>query len=139
MVDTSSLDSLSRSQPKLADFGSRVKLFYQACQAKDWPTTYEMRTADFRQDTERGYYLKQMADDGKRWSLDRYKILNIYLAGDTNGVQAAQLIMEFQEGGSHSYECAVWKKESGTWVCDEPGLGGLALLHSTRAPSWYNH
>jgi hypothetical protein len=138
-VDTSRLDSMARSQPELADFASRVKLFYEACQAKNWPTTYEMRTADFKQDVERAYYLKTMSEDGKRWSLNDYKILNINLAGDTNGVHAAQMIMKFQEGGLHSYQCAVWKKESGTWICDEPGLSGLPLLHSTRAPSWDNH
>jgi hypothetical protein len=123
-----------------AEFARRVKLFYQALQKKDWPTTYDMRTANFKQDVIREYYLKQMADEGRGWSLDNYKVLSIRRYGDTNGLYAAQIIMQFSEAASDpSYQCALWQKEGGTWVCDEPGLSGLGLLRSTRPPYWDKH
>ena len=137
--DTSRLDSMARQDTKSAEFAQRVELYYQSLQKKDWPTSYDMRTANFKQDTTKEYYLQQMADEGKKWSLVSYKVLNIDMHGDTNGIYAAQIIMEFKEGGLHSYQCALWERESGTWVCDEPGLSGLGLLHSTRAPYWDKH
>jgi len=130
---------MAQRDPQSAEFAERVKLFYQALQKRDWPTTYDMRTANFKHDVTKEYYLKQMADEGKRWSLNSYKVLNINEHVDTNGIYAAQIIMEFKEGGLTSYQCALWEKESGTWACDEPGLSGLGLLHSTRPPYWDKH
>ena len=73
--DTSRLDSVARQDAKSAEFAQRVKLYYQSLQKKDWPTSYDMRTANFKQDTTKEYYLQQMADEGKRWSLVSYKVL----------------------------------------------------------------
>lgn len=137
--DTSILDATVQNDPRAVEFVARVKLFYQALERKDWAATYDFRTADFKQDVGRDFYLKNMVEDGKGWSLDTYKVLNINSYSDANGAYATQLIMEFQEGGIQSYGCAVWKKEGGAWLCDEPGLSGPALLRSTRVPNWVNH
>ena len=131
--DTSRLDSMARSDAKSADFAQRVELYYQSIQKKDWPTSYDMRTANFKQDVTRDVYLKQMADSGE--NLTSYKVLNVRLFGGTNGdYTAAEIIMEFNEGGMVSYSCARWIKRGGNWTCDEPGLSGF--LTSTRIPDW---
>jgi len=131
-TDTSRLDDIARFTPNSTEFVGRVKLYYGALQKKDWPTTYDMRTAQFKQDVTRQYYLKEMAEDGKTWNLDSYRVLGVHQFGD----EAAEIIIEFREAGSLSYSCAWWKNQGGTWVCDEPGLSGLAFLHSMRVPDW---
>jgi len=131
--DTWRLDDMARGQPHAADFVARVKLYYQSLEKKDWPTSYDMRTANFKQDVTKDYYLKDMADS--RENLTSYKVLGVHSYGDTNGNDtAAEIIMEFHEGGMVSYSCARWIKRGGVWMCDEPGLSGL--LHSTRVPDW---
>jgi hypothetical protein len=134
--DTSRLDSMGERDPKTADFVRRVEGYYQALQKQDWPATYEMRVAEFKQDVMRDYYLKTIAEDGKRWRLDNYKVLNVAMySGPNGGNDAAEMIIRFDEGGMVSYASARWKKRGGIWLCDEPGLGE-ALLHSTRIPDW---
>jgi hypothetical protein len=118
-----------------AEFVARVKHFYQALQKKDWPTSYDIRTADYKRDVTRDFYLKQMANDGKQWNLNSYKVLNIKRYGDARGdFTAVQMIMEFSETGTHSYNISLWKKEGGSWQCEEPGLDGPVLLRSMRVP-----
>jgi len=129
------LDEMARRDPKTTEFVHSVEVFYQAIEKQDWPTTYEMRVPEFKQDVTRDYYLKQMAEDGKSWRLNSYKVLDVItFAGPTGDSQAAQIIMQFNEGGSVSYNCARWKQRFGKWMCDEPGLSGL--LTSTRIPDW---
>jgi hypothetical protein len=131
--DTSRLDDIANNQPQAADFVARVKLYYQSLEKKDWPTSYDMRTVEFKYDVSRDLYLKQMADSGE--TLTSYKVLGIRLYGDASGDNiAAEIIMEFHEGGMVSYNCARWIKRNGIWMCDEPGLSGL--LTSTRIPDW---
>jgi hypothetical protein len=131
--DTWRLDYMAKNQPHAADFVAKVKLYYQSLQKKDWPTSYDMRTANFKQDVSRDYYLKEMADS--REELTSYKVLNVHLYSDEKGGDtAAEIIMELHEGGMVSYSCARWIKRGGIWMCDEPGLGGL--LASTRIPDW---
>jgi hypothetical protein len=130
-TDTSRLDDIAKFVPNSAEFVRRVKLYYEALQKKDWPTTYNMRTAQFKQDVTKEYYLKEMADDGKRWNLDSYRVLGVHQFGN----EAAEIIFEFRESGSLSYSSAWWKNKDGTWVCDEPGLSE-GLLRSTRVPDW---
>ena len=133
--DTSRLDSMAQRDAKSKEFAQKVELYYQSLQQKDWPTSYDMRTASFKQDVTREYYLKQMADDGRSWRLSSYKVLKVSLYGGMTGdYTAAEIIMEFHEGGIVSYSCARWIKRGGNWFCDEPGLGGL--LTSTRIPDW---
>lgn len=128
---------MAQNDPKSAEFAARVKQFYQALQKKDWPTTYAMRTVNFKRDVTKDIYLNLTADDGKNWNLDSYKVLGVDRFGDSHGnFEAAQIIMEFNESGGLSYKCAWWKNEGGTWVCDEPGISGLSMLHSTRVPDW---
>jgi hypothetical protein len=110
----------------------RVELVYQALEKEDWPTSYDMRTASFKQLVTREYYLKQMADGGK--ILDSYKVLNSGMYSMNGDDIAAELIMEFNSRGIHSYSCARWIKRSGKWMCDEPGLGGS--LKNLRTPDW---
>jgi hypothetical protein len=131
--DTSRLDSMAQIDQKHAEFAKAVELYYQSLQKKDWPTSYDMRTATFKQDVTREVYLKKMADDGKR--LTSYKILNVRLYSDESGNDTAgEIIMEFNEAGIDSYGSARWIKQGGNWMCDEPGLSGL--LQSLRAPDW---
>ncbi len=131
--DTYRLDRMAQNQPQSADFVARVKLYYQSLEKKDWPTSYDMRTANFKQDVTRDYYLKQMADS--RENLTSYKVLNVKLYSDEKiGDTAAEIIMEFHEGGMVSYSCARWIKRGGNWMCDEPGLSGF--LQSLRGPDW---
>lgn len=85
--DTSRLDSMAQRNQKSADFVTRVKLYYQALETKDWPTSYDMRTAEFKDDVTRNLYLKQMADSGE--NLTSYKVLNIHLYGGLNGDDTA--------------------------------------------------
>jgi hypothetical protein len=133
--DTSSLDDLVRDDPRSAEFVARVKLFYQSLQKKDWPTSYDMRTANFKKDVTKDFYLKQMADEGKTWNLNSYKVLNTQQFGNAQGeITATRIIMEFSETGTHSYNLSSWKKEGVSWQCEDPGLDGLTLLHSTRVP-----
>jgi hypothetical protein len=131
--DTSRLDSMARNDTKSAEFAKIVESYYLSLQKKDWPTSYDMRTANFKQDVTRDLYLKQMADSEE--NLTSYKVLNVRLYSGTNGdYTAAEIIMEFNEGGMVSYSCARWIKRGGIWTCDEPGLSGL--LTSTRIPDW---
>jgi hypothetical protein len=131
--DTSRLDSMARRDKTSAEFAQRVELYYQSLQKRDWPTSYDMRTPEFKYDVSRDLYLKQMADSGE--NLTSYKILNVRLYSDEKGGDtAAEIIMEFHEGGMLSYSCARWIKRGGIWMCDEPGLSGL--LTSTRIPDW---
>ncbi len=118
---------------KSAEFAGKVELFYQAIEKKDWPTSYDMRTATFKQLVMREHYLKEMGNGGK--ILDSYKVLGGRMYGSTTGdFTAAELIMEFYSHGTHSYSCARWIKRDGKWMCDEPGLSGL--LMSLRPPDW---
>jgi hypothetical protein len=110
-----------------------VKRFYQAVEDRDWPTSYDMRTADFKGDVTRDLYLGKMAKDGQR--LNSYKVLSVQTFADGAGYKAAQIMMEFDHGSS--YGCARWKKVVGVWLCEEPGLS--ALLTSTRIPDWVSH
>ena len=131
--DTRRLDDMARTRPKAADFVARVKLYYQSLEKKDWPTSYDMRTASFKHDVTRDYYLKEMAKD--RETLTSYKVLGVRSYEDTSGDDmAAEIIMEFHQGGMVSHSCARWIKRGGVWICDEPGLNGL--LTSTRIPDW---
>jgi hypothetical protein len=131
--DTSRLDDMSKGDQKCSQFAQKVELYYQALQKKDWPTSYDMRTADFKQDVNKALYLKQMADG--RENLTSYKVLNVHLFGGMDGnYTAAEMIMEFTEGRMVSYSCARWIRRGGNWMCDEPGLSGL--LTSTRIPDW---
>jgi hypothetical protein len=131
--DTWRLDESTKDQPNAADFVARVKLFYQSLEKKDWPTSYDMRTTDFKYDVARDLYLKQMADSTE--NLTSYKVLGLHLYGDASGDNtAAEIIIEFHESRIVSYNCARWIKRGGVWMCDEPGLSGL--LTSTRIPDW---
>ena len=131
--DTSRLDSMAQRDQKSAEFTKAVELYYQSLQKKDWPTSYDMRTVEFKYDVSKDLYLKQMADSGE--NLTSYKVLGIRLYGDASGDNtAAEIIMEFHESGMVSYSCARWIKRGGVWMCDEPGLSGL--LTSTRIPDW---
>ena len=115
--DTSQLDEMAKTDPQSAEFVGRVKLFYQALEKKDWPTSYDMRTATFKHDVTREYYLRQMAEGGQ--ALDSYKVLSGHMYGGTNhDLTAAELIMEFNPGGGgvHSYSCARWIKRGGNWM-----------------------
>ena len=136
--DTWRLDFLAQHDAQAAPFVDCVKRFYQALENKDWPTSYDMRTSDFKQDMTRAVYLKGVADEGRGWSLESYKVLNVQMEADANGDFAAQLIMEFNESGSVSQNAARWKKENGKWLCEEPGLGQLGITSSMRAPQWFN-
>ncbi len=100
-----------------------MELFYQAVEKQDWPTSYDMRTAAFKQLVTTENYLKQMADGGK--VLDSYKVLHRQLYSMNGDEVAAELIMEFYSRGVHSYSCARWIKRGGKWMCDEPGLSGF--------------
>jgi hypothetical protein len=133
--DTWRLNEMAQRDPKDAEFVRSVKTFYQALEKQDWPTSYDMRVTEFKQDVTRDYYLKRMAEEGRSWRLNSYKVLNIGMfAGPTGDSQAAEIIMQFNEGGSVSYSCARWKQRFGKWLCDEPGLSGM--LTSTRMPDW---
>ena len=112
--DTWRLDTMAQRDSKAAQFADSVKKFYRAIEEQDWSTTYDMRVAEFKQDVSRDDYLKQMAEDGKRWHLDSYKVLNVTtFAGPTGDDQAAEIIMQFNEDGSVSYASARWKKRFG--------------------------
>lgn len=124
---------LERLQPQAPDLVESVKKFYQALQAKDWATTYDMRTATFKQDVIRGDYLAQLAKENPR--LSSYRVLGVEFFQSPNGGSAAELIMDFDHGAS--YRCARWKKVNGSWLCDDPGLGGF--LRSLRIPDWATH
>ena len=131
--DTWRLDEMSRRDKPSADFAHSVERYYEAIEKQDWPTTYDMRTSDFKQDVTRIVYLQQMADD--REHLTSYKVLNVRTyAGMSGGYTAAEIIMEFHEGGMVSYSSARWKMRDGKWLCEEPGLSGF--LTSTRVPDW---
>ena len=92
-----------------------------------------MRTSDSKQDVTRSTYLKQVGDSGE--TLTSYKVLNVHTyAGPGGGYQAAEIVMEFHEGGMVSYSCARWIRRFGKWLCEEPGLSGF--LTSTRIPDW---
>jgi hypothetical protein len=70
---------------------------------------YDMRTANFKKDVSKDLYLKQMADDGRNWSLKSYKVLNIHQFEDVQGdITSVQMIMEFNETGTHSYNFSLW-------------------------------
>jgi len=61
--------------------------------------------------------------------------LNVHLFGGAPGdLTAAEIIMEFNEGGTVSYSYTRWVRRGGNCVCDEPGLSGL--LRSMRMPDW---
>ena len=134
------LDETAKNGTQQAAFVDSVKRFYQALQDKDWPTTYDMRFSDFKHDVPWAIYLKQVADGGRGWTLDSFKVLNLEMFGDTNGnYYAAQMIMEFTEVGKVSYGAAWWRNEGGKWFCEETGASGLAWLRSTRPPPWLNN
>lgn len=119
---------------KSAEFAGKVELFYQAIEKKDWPTSYEMRTAAFKKMVTRENYLKQMANGRK--VLDSHKVLSSNRYSMNGDDTAAEVIMEFNPGGSgaHSFRCARWIKRNGNWMCEEPGLSGL--LTSFSPPDW---
>jgi len=132
--DTRRLDEMPRGQPESADFVARVKHYYQSLEEKDWPTSYDMRTATFKQDVAKDYYLKEMA--GSRENLTSYKVLSLRSYTNTRGEDtAAEMIMEFHNGEMVSYGCARWIKLGGVWMCDEPGLKS-GLLINLRIPDW---
>ena len=130
--DTSWLKDMAHSDQKSAEFAGKVELFYQAVEKQDWPTSYDMRTATFKQLVTRENYLKQIADGGK--VLDSYKVLNDHRYSFNGDDVAAELIMEFYSRGIRSYSCARWVKRGGKWMCDEPGLSGLLI--SLSPPDW---
>ncbi len=136
-TDTWRLDEMAKRDQADAVFAGKVKLFYQALQNKDWPTTYDMRTATFKHDVDKSLYLRIVGDD-KGWRLNWYKVLNIQMIKDPNGTHAAEIIMEFNEGGIESYHNTLWKTENGTWVCEDPGLSG-PLFINMQPYDWYNH
>jgi hypothetical protein len=116
-----------------AEFVHSVEQYYQAIEKKDWPTTYDMRTSDFKQDVTRSVYLKQMADSGE--TLTSYKVLHVLTyAGPSGNYTAGEMIMEFNEDGMVSYGSARWISRDGKWLCEEPGLSGV--LTSIRVPCW---
>jgi hypothetical protein len=128
--DNYRLDQCRQQAPELVD---SVKKFYRALEAKDWPTSYDMRTSTFKQDVPRNLYLEQMAKENA--PLSRYKVLSVHMYGDSAAVSAAEIIMEFDQGAS--YASTRWKKVNGIWLCEEPGLSGY--LTSLRAPDWITH
>jgi hypothetical protein len=132
--DTWRLDSMTKEGGKSAEFAQKVELYYGALEKKDWATSYDLRTSAFKHDVARNLYLKQIGDAGE--NLRSYKVLNVRMYGDMTGdYMAAELIMEFQEGGIDSYSCSRWIRRGGNWMCDEPGLSGI-FLSSTRIPDW---
>jgi len=136
--DTWRLDSMAQRDSQSADFARRVEVYYQALQKKDWPTSYDMRTANYKQLVTEDTYLRQITEE-KGWNLDSYKILNVAIFGDKSGDHAAQLIIETSENGSVYYNCAVWKYVGGIWLCEEPGIDNNDILHSMTPPDWYKN
>jgi hypothetical protein len=137
--DTWRLDETAKQGAQEAVFVDSVKQFYQALQNKDWPTTYDMRFSDYKHDVSRTNYLKLAAGEGRGWSLDSYRVLNLEIFGNTNGeIYASQIIMEFNEAGTTYYGAAWWRKEGGKWSCQDSGAGGPAWLRSIRPPPWLN-
>jgi hypothetical protein len=131
--DTWRLDEMARRDTPSAEFAHSVERYYEAIETKDWPTIYDMRTSDFKQDVTRSVYLQQMADSGEH--LTSYKVLGVRSYGDSSGGDtAAEIIIEFHEGGMVTYSCARWIKRGGVWMCEEPGLSGV--LTSLRIPDW---
>ena len=131
--DTWRLDEMARRDTPSADFAHSVERYYEAIEKQDWPTTYDLRTSEFKQDVIRSTYLQQIAAD--REHLTSYKILNVRMySGMSGGYTAAEIIMEFHEGGMVSYSSVRWKMRDGKWLCDEPGLSGF--LTRTRIPDW---
>ena len=130
--DTGRLDDMAGHNTQSAEFAHSVEQYYQAIEKKDWPTAYDMRTSDFKQDVTRSVYLKHMADSGE--TLTSYKVLNVLTyAGPSGSYTAGQIIMEFNEDGMVSYGCARWISQDGKWRCEEPGLSGLLTI---RVPCW---
>jgi len=131
--DTSRVDAAAQNDKPSADFVQRVKLYYESVQKRDWALSYDMRTDAFKQDVTRDVYLKEMYDSGE--NLTWYKVLNVHLFGGAPGdLTAAEIIMEFNEGGTVSYSYTRWVRRGGNWACAEPGLSGL--LRSMRMPDW---
>ena len=131
--DTWRLDEMARRDAPSAEFAHSVERYYEAIEKQDWPTTYDMRTSDFKQDVTQSVYLQQVAEDGGH--LTSYKVLNVHTYADmSGGYTAAEIIMEFHEGGMVSYSSAKWKRRDGKWLCEDPGLSGF--LTSTRVPDW---
>jgi hypothetical protein len=128
------LDSAAEGNPSYSEFETEVKKFYAALQAKDWPTTYEMRTAPFKQDVTQQFYFDSMNKEGKAWSLDTYEVLNIVEFTTPSGETKIRLIMKFVENGSTSYNVVWWKKEGQAWYCEEAGPTRLSLFTATRMP-----
>lgn len=131
---TSWQKDMAHIDKKSAEFAGQVELFYQAIEKEDWPTSYDMRTADFKQMVTREHYLKQMANGGS--VLNSHKVLSSRRYGMNGDDTAAEVIIEFNPGGGgvHSYSCARWIKRNGKWMCDEPGLSGLLISFSP--PDW---
>jgi hypothetical protein len=138
-ADTSRLDHLAERHTEFADLAKAVRQYYQALQEKDWLTSYEMRTADFKHDVSKDLYLSSVAKDGGRWLLRSYRILNTHIYGKagSNHDSAALLVMHFTESHGESYNIALWKYEGGSWLCEEPGLSELPLLRSARVPGCF--
>ena len=131
--DTWRLDSVAKHDAQSEDFAKRFKQYYKAIENEDWPTTYDLRGSNFKQDVTRSVYLKTMKDSGEH--LTRYQVLNVRMyAGMGGGYTAAEIIMKFNEAGMISYSCARWVRRGGVWLCEEPGLSGF--LTSTRIPDW---
>jgi hypothetical protein len=130
--DTSRLDNLVRENTNASDFVHRFKVYYNAIEKQDWPTTYDMRVDEFRHDVTREFYLKEMSEYGKHWRLKSYKVVELGMFGGTNSnYDGAALIVQFKENRTLSDSNVRWRKQGGIWLCDEPGLDD-ALLHSTR-------
>jgi hypothetical protein len=131
---TSWQKDMAHIDQKSAEFAEKVELFYQALEKRDWPTSYDMRTAAFKQMVTREHYLKQMTEGGK--VLDNHKVLSSHTYSMNGDDTAAEVIIEFNPGGGgvHSYNCARWIKRDGKWMCDEPGLSGLLI--SLSPPDW---
>ena len=100
-----------------------------------------MRTADFKHDVSKELYLSDAGKEGNRWSLESYRILNTHTYGKAGSGHdtAALLIMEFTESHGHSYNLALWKFESGSWLCEDPGDMELPSLRSTRVPDCFTN
>jgi hypothetical protein len=129
--ETLKLDSMVQSQPEFGEFGLVFREFYTALKNKDWETTYDFRTRDFRHDISRELYLASMRKDSAHWKLSSYKVLDV-AAYDNSAVR---LIMEFDEDGLKTHNVIWWKKEDGHWRCQEAGPHGLPFFHATRSPS----
>lgn len=127
IVKGSNISILDESRADL-EFKMAFKNFFKALQTKDWITTYEMRYASFKQLVTKEKYLSSMNVEGANWNLDYYEILDLSRFTNPSGETKIRLIMKFVENGNTSYNVVWWKKEGGTWHCEEAGPSSLSLF-----------